>query len=112
MQYPRTTEDAQDARQVVANYRYCIAQFKAQLARYEAEAVLAADAKNAEQRAAQVVLALAANETMPNLQDAIRSHTLRIAELEAALLRYAEERADRMTDLRERELAQRLAAGG
>jgi len=111
MYCPKTPKDAQGVRNDIAEYRQRIAQCKAALARYEAEAVLAADAKNAEARAAQVVLSLAANEGAADLSADIASDTHKIAIIEAALLRYVEERADRMTDLRERELAQRLAAG-
>ena len=111
MYCPKTPEEAQELRNDIAVYRQRIAARKAALARYEAEAVLAANAKNAEGRAALVVLSLAANEDADGLSADIANVSHKIAHIEAALLRYAEERADRLIDLRERELAQRLAAG-
>ena len=109
MQPPITTPaDAYAARLDLAAFKQAQRGAKRSMAHAEANAVLYADEKNAEKRAAQVVLMLASDshhvEALEIYEEAARS----IGAIEAGLARYAEERDDARADLRERELAQRL----
>jgi hypothetical protein len=105
-------QDAYHARLDLVRLRAEQRDAKRTMALAEARCVLAVDGKNAEQRAAQIALALA---TDPYHGEALEWHetaTGLIGAIEAGLLRYAEERDDARADLRERELAQRLAEVG
>ena len=108
MKHITTPAEAEAARVELAGLRRGIEEDNLVLSVIEAGYVQAADAKNAEARAAQVVLRCDDDARYQVFKTGIAEATFRVARLEAALLRYAEERSDRMRDLRERELAARL----
>jgi hypothetical protein len=103
-----TPADAYNARLDLVRLRAEQRAAKRSMAHAEARATLAADGKNAEQRAAQATLALFNDPYHGDAVEAYESATGLIGAIEAGLVRYAEERDDARADLRERELAQRL----
>ena len=102
-----TPEQAYEARLKVAVHRVEQRAAKQVMAYAEAQATLAFDGKNADDRAAQVSLRLGADPFYNDAHDAYEAATVAIAQIEAALDYYAEYRADLGRDLRERELAAR-----
>ena len=102
-------QDAYHARLDLVRLRAEQRDAKRSMAYAEARAVLSADGKNAEQRAAQVVLWCGDSPDYADARDAYDDAAAMAGAIEAGLLRYAEELDDRRADLRERELAARLS---